>query len=101
MNSQNDVRRELAAVAEQIANARAAMTRDELIDIAGIPERVRSVAGAITVATPFDPLVADSVDGHPPGRLTVTLTVAPLTGAPPRVTVVVIAMLVEPHLGRL
>lgn len=52
MNSQNDVRRELAVVAEQIANARAAMTRNELIDIAGIPERVRSVAGAITDLTP-------------------------------------------------
>jgi hypothetical protein len=54
MTSQNDVRRELAVVAEQIANARAALMRDELIDLTDIPEKVRSVAGAITDLAPED-----------------------------------------------
>ena len=52
MTSQNDVRRDLAVVAEQIASARAALMRNELIDLAGIPEKVRSVAGAITDLAP-------------------------------------------------
>ena len=64
MTSQNDVRRDLAAVAEQIANARAALTRNELIDLTDIPEKVRSVAGAITDLAPEDavemrPLLAE------------------------------------------
>lgn len=52
MTSQNDIRRELAVVAEQIANARAALDRDELFDMSGIPEKVRSVANAITDLPP-------------------------------------------------
>jgi hypothetical protein len=54
MTSQNDVRRDLAVVAELIATARAALMRNELIDLTDIPEKVRSVAGAITDLAPED-----------------------------------------------
>lgn len=67
MISRNDIRRDLAAVAEQIANARAALTRDELVDIAEIPEKVRLVAGDITDLPPEDaselrPLLAELLE---------------------------------------
>lgn len=54
MTSKNDIRRDLAAVAEQIANARTALTRNELADIAGIPDTVRELAGAIIDLAPED-----------------------------------------------
>jgi hypothetical protein len=52
MTLKDDVRRDLAVVAEQIANARAALTRNELVDLTGIPDKVRSVSGAITDLVP-------------------------------------------------
>jgi DNA-directed RNA polymerase subunit F len=54
MTAKEDIRRELTAVAEQIATARAALARNELIDISGIPEKVQGVAGAIIDLAPED-----------------------------------------------
>ncbi|MPY74067.1 MAG: hypothetical protein GEU87_07385 [Alphaproteobacteria bacterium] len=54
MNSKNDIRRDMAVVAERIANARMALSRNELVDLAGIPEKVRELAGAITDLAPED-----------------------------------------------
>lgn len=54
MTSKDDIRRDLAVVAEQIANARMALSRDELADIEGIPEKIREVAGAVTDLAPDD-----------------------------------------------
>lgn len=54
MTSKDDIRRDLAVVAEQIANARMALSRNELADIEGIPEKIREVAGAVTDLAPDD-----------------------------------------------
>jgi hypothetical protein len=52
MTSQIDLRRDFAVLAEQIAQARIGLTRNELIDINEIPEKVRVLAGAITDLAP-------------------------------------------------
>jgi len=54
MDQQNEIQAELDAVADVILSARAALARDEILEIRDIPERMRNVASAITDLPPED-----------------------------------------------
>lgn len=67
MITKDEIRRELSEVAEHIACARTTLSQDQLIDISGIPEKVRSLAGAIADLAPEDaaemkPLLIELLD---------------------------------------
>lgn len=64
MNSKEDLEKELAIVADAIVTARAALARNEIAQINEIPEKIRTVANAITDLPPEDaielrPVLAD------------------------------------------
>jgi hypothetical protein len=54
VTTKDTIQRDLAAVGDLIASARRALTRNELVDIGEIPERVRGVMGSITDLPPDD-----------------------------------------------
>jgi len=54
MVERSEIEAELAAVADTIGEARAALLRNEILEIRDIPERVREVASAITDLAPED-----------------------------------------------
>lgn len=54
MMTKDTIHRELTAVAELIVSARSALARNELVDIAEIPVKVREVMGSITDLSPED-----------------------------------------------
>lgn len=54
MVEKNELQAELAAVAETISEARAALGRNEILEIRDVPERMREVASAITDLAPED-----------------------------------------------
>jgi len=54
MIAKEEIETELAAVAEAIGNARAALSRNEIVEMTEIPERMRNVANAITDLPPED-----------------------------------------------
>jgi hypothetical protein len=54
MNSRQDLEVELKSVADRIGTARDALARDEIVEVSDIPERMRTVANAITDLPPED-----------------------------------------------
>jgi hypothetical protein len=54
MTTKDTIHRDLTTVAEMIVNARAALSRNEIVDIAEIPVKVREVMGSITDLPPED-----------------------------------------------
>jgi hypothetical protein len=52
MVEKSEIEAELVAVADMISNAREALTRNEIMEIRGIPERMREVSSAITDLAP-------------------------------------------------
>lgn len=52
MNSRQDLEAELNSVADRIGNARDALSRNEIVEMSDIPERMRTVADAITDLPP-------------------------------------------------
>lgn len=52
MPAKTEIEAELAAVADMIGNARAALTRNEILEIKDVPGRMRDVADAITDLPP-------------------------------------------------
>lgn len=52
MAAKTEIEAELAAVADMIGNARAALTRNEILEIKDVPGRMRDVADAITDLPP-------------------------------------------------
>ena len=61
MVEKSEIQAELAAVADTIGEARAALSRNEILEITDIPERMREVASAITDLPP-----EDAVEMRPP-----------------------------------
>jgi hypothetical protein len=54
MTARSEIEAELAAVADIIGNARAALMRNEILEIKDVPGRMRDVADAITELPPED-----------------------------------------------
>jgi len=54
MVEKSEIQAELNAVADTIGEARAALMRNEILEIRDIPERMREVANAITDLAPED-----------------------------------------------
>lgn len=54
MNSKQELSDELQSVAERIGTARDALGRNEIVEMSDIPERMRTVANAITDLPPED-----------------------------------------------
>jgi len=54
MVDKSEIETELNAIAETIGAARAALARNQILEIREIPERMREVAGAITDLAPED-----------------------------------------------
>lgn len=52
MKSRQDLEAELNSVADRIGNARDALSRNEIVEMSDIPERMRTVADAITDLPP-------------------------------------------------
>ena len=52
MNSKQELTDELKSVADRIGTARDALTRNEIVEMSDIPDRMRTVANAITDLPP-------------------------------------------------